>query len=75
MKVWLVFEEYVFAGYDHEKKLMAVFSEKGLADDMADGALSRSVEEWEVEGPSKMLEEFERGYAEGYEAGLPLTQH
>ena len=75
MKVWLVFEEYAFDGYDHEKCLTAIFSEEGLADKLADEKpMSRSVEGWDVQGPSKMLEEYDRGYAEGYEAGLPLMR-
>jgi len=74
MKVWIVFEEYTFAGYDHEKKPIAVFSEEGLANAMADGTLSRSVEEWDVEGPNKLIEEYDKGFAEGYLEGLPLMR-
>jgi hypothetical protein len=57
VKVWLVFEEYYIPYVASEKKLIAVFSEEGLANELAAKETSRSVEDWDVQGPSNKEKE------------------
>lgn len=70
MKVWLVFEESIFAGFDRDRSLKGVFSEEALADKLAsEKPLARSVESWDVEGPNKLVEEYDKGWDDGHCAG------
>ena len=71
MKVWLVFEEYSVPYVGYEKCLIGVFSEEGLADALAsEGGYShpRSVEDWDVQGPDKLVAEYKKGYEDGYDS-------